>query len=401
MTNINKKALNVTKTLSRRQFLQIASSSLAMLSFPEGRALASQVGNASGNKKVIWLLLRGGLDSLHTIIPTFDEAYKTLRPNLSKSLSNNLSHPLLPLDKGFALHPALKSLHRWYKGKQLLPIVAVSSGYQQRSHFDAQDYLESGLMHADPDTGWLGRAIEIKLKKALAISRSTPISLRDSNNVNTWYPTNLKNADLDIYQGLNKLYQADPLLLDTLQSGMRVRGLVGNKSNEKQKRQGKFIDLAKACGKLINADPDLSCAMLELGGWDTHNNQEKRLNTKLSELDAGISALREELGTEWGNTVVIIATEFGRTAKENGTKGTDHGTASALLLTGGAISGGKVLGQWPGLQPDELHQGRDLKPTSNSFAWIASILKQHWQFSDADISKVFPHIKPYKQTLIS
>jgi len=398
---------SLSECQSRRKFMKMAGAGLAVLSFPMGSAFAA--GNPSKTKltgnlvgksspKIVWVVLRGALDSLHTIVPTFDEQYSKLRPKLSKSFKG----PLLPLEKGFALHPSLSNLHQWYQDKSLLPIVAVSSGYPKRSHFDGQDFLESGKGEIDHDSGWLARAINAKNKSALAVARSTPISLRspetNTEQVNTWYPSKFKNADEDIYAALNKLYQNDKALKEKLTSALEVKGLVDDDS--KNKRKGKFNDLAKSCAKLMTAEQGVDCAMLELGGWDTHNNQSLRLARKLTELDNGLAELKAGLGDEWQNTVVIIGTEFGRTAKENGTGGTDHGTASALFLAGGAVNGGKVKGQWPGLKNDELFQQRDLMPTSNSFGWFASVLSQHWQLSEQEIQQVFPQIKPYSEVLI-
>jgi uncharacterized protein (DUF1501 family) len=385
-----------TSYLSRRKFITLTGAGLTVLSFPMSSAFAFGSNKPVNNPKIVWLLLRGALDSLHTIVPTFDQQYKTLRPKLSTSFKS----PLLSLEKGFALHPSLINLHQWYQEKSLLPIVAVSSGYPKRSHFDGQDYLESGKGEIDHDSGWLARAIEVKNKRALAVSRSIPISLRRSDQVNTWYPSNLKDADDDIYAALDKLYQNDESLRASLQSGLQVRGMVAGNKGQKKKRQGKFIDLTKACAKLMVGEQGVDCAMLELGGWDTHNNQSTRLNQRLSELDQGLAELKAGLGKEWKNTVVIIGTEFGRTAKENGTGGTDHGTGSALFLAGGAVNGGKVRGSWPGLKNEQLFQQRDLMPTTNSFSWIGNVLSQHWQFTEQELMQVFPQVKPYNQALL-
>ena len=386
---------NTPSALSRRKFIKMASASFAALSFPGLFAAEIKINSSVTKPKIVWVLLRGALDSLHTVIPAIDPQYKTLRPKLSISFKA----PLLPLEKGFALHPSLANLHQWYQAKQLLPIVAVSSGYKQRSHFDGQDFLESGIGEIDHDTGWLARAIDVKNKRALAVARSTPISLRSSEQVNTWYPSTLKNADDDIYQALAKLYQDDELLSTNLEKGLEVRGLVGQDKFSNKKRQGQFFELSKACAKLM-AGQVIDCAMLELGGWDTHNNQANRLSQKLTELDNGLAQLKVGLADEWQNTVVIIGTEFGRTAKENGTGGTDHGTGSALFLAGGAVDGGRVLGEWPGLGETELLEQRDLMPTTNSFSWIATMLFQHWGFSNQELLQVFPHVKVYDQKLI-
>ena len=387
---------NTSAVDSRRKFIKMAGASLALLTIPMGSSVAFAAGKNTPKPKIVWVLLRGALDSLHAIVPTGDSHYKKLRPKLSSSFKE----PLLALDHNFALHPALKQCHQWYKEQALTPIVAVSSGYPRRSHFDAQDFLETGLGDIDHDTGWLARAVDVKNKRALAVARATPISLRSSDNVNTWYPSNLISAEDDIYEALNGLYKNDEQLQSTLASGLMVKEMAMGAQSKNQKKKGKFIDLSKACAKLLRGDEGVDCAMLELGGWDTHNNQANRLNNKLSELDDGLAQLQLGLADEWKNTVVIVATEFGRTAKENGTLGTDHGTGSALFLAGGALKGGSVKGEWPGLSQDELFKKRDLMPTTNSFSWIANVLAQHWQFTDEELKQVFPHVDSYKESLI-
>lgn len=384
-----------TSQMSRRKFFKVAGAGLACLSFPMAAVGALRQTKSLENTKIIWILLRGALDSLHTIAPIFEQQYKILRPTLSASFKK----PLLPLANGFALHPSLENLHQWYKNNALIPIVAVSSGYTKRSHFDGQDFLESGKGIIDYDSGWLARAIDIKNKKALAISRSTPISLRSSNQVNTWYPSRLKSTDDAIYSVLTDLYKGDHLLTDSLLSGLSIKGKVENDEVNK-KRKGKFSDLTKSCAQLMIGEHGVDCAMIELGGWDTHNNQENRLSQKLTELDQGLASLKLGLGDEWKDTVIIIGTEFGRTAKENGTGGTDHGTGSALFVGGGAVNGGKIKGNWPGLNEGDLFEKRDLMPTTNTFGWIAAILMQHWDFTEQEVAQVFPQITPYKQPLI-
>lgn len=383
--------------MKRRQFVKMlsASASLVMMQSPVVAAL-----NKSNNKpaKVVWLVLRGAMDSLHTVIPFNDPDYATLRPKLSKTLKKDL----LPLNSNFALHPSLKHLHSLFINKQMMPIVAVGSGYPERSHFDGQDYLESGLVSMDHDTGWLGRAmnqLQIQPKStALAVANSVPISLRDTEKVSTWYPSNLKSADENIYESLLNLYQDDELLSSRLREGLNTQDMAGK---SQKKKKGKFVDLARSCGKLLATGNGTDCAMLEVGGWDTHNNQVSRLTRQLSDLDNGIKALQDELGDYWQNTVVMVATEFGRTVKENGTGGTDHGTGAAMFMLGGAVNGGKVLGEWPGLKQDQLFEGRDLMPTTHTFSWIATVLQQHWQLSEQDIAKVFPNAGTYQMSLIT
>jgi uncharacterized protein (DUF1501 family) len=383
--------------MQRRDFIKAMGSSLLLFQSPIFAKSSALLQGKNNNlkPKLIWIVLRGAMDSLHTVVPTFDQQLSILRPRLLSTIKDDL----LAIDDGYALHPSLKNLHQWYLNKQLIPIVAVSSGYQSRSHFDGQDFLESGMPNIDYDSGWLGRTIEVKNTQALAIARSTPISLRSTDKAATWYPSQLKDSNQDIYDALKRLYEYDPLLQSRLLEGLKVQNMLGNNEKSK-KRQGKFADLTKACAHLMYAEQSIDCAMLELGGWDTHNNQANRLSRQLTELDNGLAILKTGLAEQWQNTVVIVATEFGRTARENGTAGTDHGTASAMFIAGGSIDGGRVLGQWPGLKNQQLFEQRDLQATSNTFSWIATILSEHWQLSDQQIQQVLPNIKRSKKKLL-
>ncbi|TEW53730.1 DUF1501 domain-containing protein [Psychromonas sp. RZ22] len=371
----------------RRDFLKALAASLVIYQSP----LLATTKATHHQPKVVWIVLRGALDSLHTVIPTFEPNLINLRPTLYPTIQNEL----LPLSKGYALHPSLINLHQWYQQKQLLPVIAVYSGYKKRSHFDGQDYLESALKIPDLDNGWLSRSIKVKNKHAIAISQSTPISLRGAKQLsNTWYPSRLPNAEHDTFSALQTLYQGSPQLLARLQEGLTMDSMLDTK-NKKAKQNGNFINLSRSCGQLLK-QKNTDCAMLTLGGWDTHKNQAGLLKRQLSVLDNGLQALKTELATQWDDTLVIVATEFGRTARENGTRGTDHGTASALFLAGGKINGGEVLGDWPGLNETQLYQQRDLKPTSNSFDWIAASIQQHWHLNNQQIQQTFPTSSPYQ-----
>ncbi|WP_016956022.1 DUF1501 domain-containing protein [Catenovulum agarivorans] len=379
--------------MKRREFLQATGAGIVLLT-TSTPALSNDNNNKS-NKKIVWLMLRGALDSLHTVVPTFD-------PNLIEhraNLVNPIKDKLLPLEQGFALHPALSNMHNWYQQKQMFAVVAVASPYRERSHFSAQDLLESGLETIDHESGWLARAIKQKDANGLAIAHTVPLSLRgDQTNVSTWYPSYLPDAESDLYQRLMQLHEGDEKFVSSLEQGLALRNQTNDMQQDK-KSKAKFIQLAKHCGELlVNTQAD--CAMLEMGGWDTHNNQVGRLDRQLKELDDGLAALKTALAAEWQNTVVIIATEFGRTVKVNGTNGTDHGTASALLVTGGAVNGGKVLGTWPGLAPENLYQNRDLAPTSDSRSWFAALLHQHWGLNAAQLKQVFPDVVPVSQRLV-
>ncbi|WP_229744643.1 DUF1501 domain-containing protein [Neiella marina] len=346
-------------------------------------------------KKLIWVLLRGALDSLHTIVPSTDSSYRQHRPKIA----NDLLTSALPLSADFALHPALQNLYSWYQAKQFLPIVAVGSGYDARSHFDGQDFLEAGLGHIDHDSGWLARAVNSHQSQGLAVSQTTPIAFRSSEQATTWYPSRFRQTKQDTYAALLDLYQESPSLLAQLEEGLATQQLLRD-SGTASSGKANFKELTEACGTLMSAENGPDCAMLELGGWDTHNNQANRLNRQLTELDQGLAALKASLGSQWQQTVVMVSTEFGRTVRENGTAGTDHGTGSCMLLAGGAINGGRVLGTWPGLKAEQLYQGRDLKPTSMTFRWWATLLAQHWGLSEKQLAAVLPGSQKYAIELV-
>lgn len=345
--------------------------------------------------KVVWLLLRGAMDSLHALLPMDDSALMQQRGNFVKPIKNQA----YPLARGFALHPALKEFYQLYQRKELLAVVATSSGADTRSHFRAQDILESGRVPADNDSGWLNRAVEAYRGQSLAVAHSVPISLRGRHASQTWYPDNFKQPSDDLYDRLKYLYADDEQLLQSLSMGLATQEKLAEMAPFKGQQQ--FASLALACGKLMHANDGPDCSMLELDGWDTHQRQEARLNKKFAELDNGLASLREGLGDQWRHTVVIIATEFGRTVAENGTGGTDHGTASALFLAGGAIRGGQVCGDWPGLANNRLYEGRDLAPTSDNRQWISAVLKQHWHLNDSQLARVFPQIEPVDHKLVN
>ena len=386
------------KEIDRRAFLRCFSAGLVASQLP-GVAKASDSAappkNPNEQPKIIWVMLRGGLDSIHTVVPADDPDLMKQREILAKPIMDKL----LPLDKGFGLHPELGFLHELYRAKQMSPVVAVASPYRSRSHFDAQDMLESGLLSIDYESGWLSRAMRAANgKSGLALARSLPISMRGSALSNTWYPDTLSPPGNDLYERLLGLYQvSDDNLYWRLLDGLDTREKVGIQAKGRKTR---VENLMSACGKLMAQDKSPDCAMLEMGGWDTHNNQENRLSTQFKQLNHGLTVLKRELGASWKNTIIVVASEFGRTVKNNGTRGTDHGTASTMLLLGGALKGGEVLGQWPGLSNNSLYEGRDLQPTSDIRSWMATLLSQHWHLNNKQLASVFPEVNMSARRLV-
>jgi len=384
------------KKLDRRSLLKATAGTFIAWHSP---GVLSDSASASAKKlvgrpKLVWVILRGGMDSLQAIFPQSDPHLISHR----KPLVAPLKDSAFDLGAGFALHPALQEFSSLYEQKQFLPVIATESGAKTRSHFYAQDMLESGLADVDIESGWLNRAVEAYQGESLAIAHTLPIGLRGKQRAKTWYPDVLRPAKEDLYERLQILYKDDQLLSERLAEGLKNRNLLGDM--EKVKRRNSFASLAGSCATILADRDGPDCAMLEMSGWDTHQNQVGHLDRQFKELDSGIAKLRENLAEQWDQTVVIMTTEFGRTVAVNGTGGTDHGTASAMFIAGGAVAGGRVQGKWPGLAKSDLFEGRDLMPTSDTRQWIRAILSQHWKLSSAQLDYVFPSVKTMDAQLI-
>lgn len=380
--------------LNRRNLVKWLGTGMALSQLPLTGSLALGADTDNDSPRLVWIVLRGAMDSLHTVIPAFDDHLMPHREVIAAPAIDTM----LPLDRGFGLNAELKTLHSWYQTQQMMPVVAVASPYRQRSHFDGQDILESALTPVNQDNGWLSRALSITGKKGLAIAQSLPISLRGHHPAGTWYPSQIPSAKEDLYQRLFQMYEQDEQLHQRLEEALETRAMVGNSMESNRNRR--FVELARSAGVLMKDTHSPDAIMLEMGGWDTHDNQHARLTRQFRELDEGLQAMKTAMGDKaWSRTMMIIATEFGRTVVANGTRGTDHGTASCLFLAGGAIKSGKTLGEWPGLGKNDLYQQRDLRPTSDIRQWISSILIQHWQLSGHQLNQVFPGVTPASLTI--
>lgn len=378
--------------MQRRRFLSFLGASLTVWPISDVSAL-QHISPPGNRKKILWIMLRGAMDSLHAVIPVFD-------PNLNRhrsALIDPIRSQFRQMDRGFYLHPDLKFLHKLYTNKQLTPIVATATSHRSRSHFDAQDALESAITPTDHDSGWLARALSHYHGTGLALAQSIPITLRGNTQVKAWYPSKLPKANDDLYERLMMLYQ-DDLALKT-----KLTQIIDTKKHIKDiktSRHPKLNAITSTCAQLMRGPNGVDCAMIEMDGWDTHNNLVHRLSRQFTELDQGIEALQKGLQEQWKDTVVIMASEFGRTVAINGTKGSDHGTAGAIFLAGGAINGGQVRGAWPGLGTPDLYENRDLKATSNIFDWIATLTQQHWELSNNQIEQTFPNTSKIRLNLV-
>jgi uncharacterized protein (DUF1501 family) len=283
------------------------------------------------------------------------------------------------LDSFFALHPSMPEFARMYKEKHAAVIHAVSTPYRDRSHFDGQNVLETGGSAAYRlKDGWLNRLLGLLPAddtKALALSSTVPMALRGPHEVSSYAPSALPSASDDLLARVSKLYETDQQLHMLWSAAMETRMSAGDLAAAGGQNGAATGVLA---AKLLAGDSGARIAMIETGGWDTHSGQRGRLAAQLRGLDQLVGALKTGLGADWANTLVIVATEFGRTVAPNGTGGTDHGTASAAMLLGGAVAGGKVVADWPGIAQSALYEGRDLKPTTDLDALIAGALAQHY-----------------------
>lgn len=367
------------------------------------------VADAPTEQRFVVVILRGAMDGLSAVVPYGDPDLSALRAELLPPMPGQ-PQGLLDLGGKFGLHPAMTRSHALYQANELLVVHAVAGNYRVRSHFEAQDYLESG---ADQrmTSGWLNRAVAAMpaqaqantIARAIAVGPSVPLLLRGKQQVANWAPHGFAVPEQTIYQQVLSLNRSDPVIGPAIAAGLRDRGfgdevMSADKDATNGPRNGggryAFPALATAAGDLLKAPDGPRIAALDLGGWDTHIAQVPRLTQALTQLDNGIDALRTALGPAWGQTAVLVMTEFGRTARMNGTRGTDHGTATVAFLAGGAVAGGRVVANWPGLSAGQLFENRDLAPTTDLRSVAQGILVGHLGLHPSSLATVFPGAEP-------
>ncbi len=365
--------------IDRRLFLGRAGLASAMLLSPR-LALAA----APTDRRLVFIILRGAMDGLATVMPVGDPAYAALRGQFGPPANAGAA---MPLGSDFALHPALAETGALYGKGEALFVHAIASPYRERSHFDAQNVLETGgtAAYALKD-GWLNRMLPLlpaSREPAVAISPTLPMALRGSALATSYAPSQLPQADEDLLARMGAMYAADPQLHGLWGEAMDARMMAGADANGKTNPEA----LGKLAATFLAKPDGARVAVIELQGWDTHSNQAGRLNTALKQLDGVIAALHTGLGPEWAHTVVVAATEFGRTASPNGTGGTDHGTGGMAIVAGGAVKGGRVVADWPGLAPAQLYENRDLRPTADLRALFAGLAADHFRLEPARVAR--------------
>jgi uncharacterized protein (DUF1501 family) len=376
--------------LSRRALLSLgAGLGLTYLAAP---ALAA---TAARRRKLVLIVCRGAMDGLSVSPPIGDPNYQALRGAIAIPADQALR-----LDDDFALHPKLSTLYGLAREGQARIAPAVAIPQRIRSHFEAQDMLESGDAQLyGVSTGWMNRALLAlapdRKVVAISIGAQEPLVLRGAAPVQSWSPGGQGSADMGrIAAALQDLYQRDPLLGPALASGLQTEA-AANAFNNGRPLQGKDErGFARTAGRFLASDGGPSIAVLSLDGFDTHAAQggvNGQLANRLAALDDVVAGLKDGLGPAWSETVVIAATEFGRTARVNGTGGTDHGTASTLILAGGALKPGGIVGDWPTLQQARLFEDRDLAPTLDVRQVFKAALGQHLGVDRAALdTTVFP-----------
>ena len=362
--------------LSRRSFIAAGgtAAALATVGLPN-MAFAK----AATDRRFVFIIQRGAADGLHTVAPTGDPSYSGLRGDFAQDLATGVK-----LGSFFTLHPALAETAKMYAAGQALFVHAVASPYRDRSHFDGQNVLETGGAAAYRlRDGWMNRLLGLlpaSEANALALSTTVPMALRGSHEVSSYAQSQLPSATDDLMSRVSALYAGDQQLHGLWSAAMDTRMKAGDTMGGGGGQNGAAIGALAA--RMLSGD-GARIAMVETNGWDTHSGQRGRLNAQLRSLDQLLATLKAGLAADWANTLVVVATEFGRSAKPNGTGGTDHGQASVAWLLGGAVRGGNVTADWPGLAPSALYEGRDLKPTTDLDALIAGALAQHYRLEPA------------------
>ncbi len=371
--------------LSRRKFVALSASAIATAGFGSPMAFA----RAATNRRFIFIIQRGAADGLATLAPVGDPAFLAQRGVLAQDFTS-----VPKLDSMFALHPSLSGVQKLYEAKQALFVHAVASPYRERSHFDGQNVLETGGSAVNSlKDGWLNRLLSMlpPEDKAIALAATVPMALRGPVPVASYAPSTLPNASEDLISRVSDAYDADPLLHSVWAQAMATRTLTSDLASGDGKNAAATGALA---AKLLSAEDGARIAMIETSGWDTHAGQRGRLSAQLKALDVLLASLQHGLGPLWSNTLVVVATEFGRTVKVNGTQGTYHGTGSMAMILGGTVNGGRIVADWPGLSDANLYDGRDLKPTAELDTVIASAVLPHFDLpTQRAAAKLFPEIK--------
>jgi uncharacterized protein (DUF1501 family) len=345
---------------------------------------------SAGERRLVLVFLRGGMDGLSAVPAYADPGYAPRRGALAIGPPGT-ADGALDLDGRFGLNPNLPEMHKLYASRELAVLHAIASPYRERSHFDAQNLIENGTGRPfGRDTGWLNAALGVRPSTGgIALGQSIPLVLRGPAHVGSWSPSRLPGPDADLLDRLAALYKDDPLLERSFKAARESQSMMENQSASGMAGAGQpVLALATAAGEALAKRDGPRVASIDFGGWDTHISQLGEygaLTRNLRLLDRSLVALKTSLGPAWQHTAVLIVTEFGRTVAPNGSSGTDHGTAGAAFVAGGAVRGGRVVTNWPGLGDRDLHEGRDLRPTLDLRALFKAALIAQMAIDEAKL----------------
>jgi len=397
--------------MKRRQFIKTGSAALGTLAvFPGWLRPARMAGSLGNSPVLVAVFLRGGADGLNVVVPYGDRDYASLRPTLAIAPPGQ-QDGALDCDGFFGFHPRLTALKNIFDQGGLAAVHACGSHNGTRSHFDAMDYMESGSSEQKLNDGWLNRYLQVSaggegIFRSVALGPALPLSMAGA--AQTMALSGLEalqvneSPQMDIYldtlKDLNtgRTDTIGRVALDALDAIAAGKGKLDPESyqpaNGADYGNGPFGLTMKAVAQTIKADVGLEVAAADLGGWDTHTNQgggtSGELFNALGQLDDGLSAFVTDMGSAMDHTLVLVMTEFGRTARQNGSGGTDHGHGSVMFVLGGGVRGGKVYSQWPGLSETKLNEGRDLAVTTDFRRVFGETLQYH--MGCQDIQSVFP-----------
>jgi uncharacterized protein (DUF1501 family) len=355
-----------------------------------------------GRSRLVFVLLRGGVDGLAAVVPLGDPAYRAARGRLALDPDG-----LRPLDGTFSLAPGLAPLADFWDRDELLAVHGVAIPYRSRSHFDSQAVLETGLDRPSGSAdGWLNRLLGVMGGEAsgVAVAAGLPRSLVGPHPVTTWSPTRLGVVEDGYLERMALLYRADPELHDRFEAALQLQELSGaaaddesgpadRRDREELRRRGRFGPVLDATARFLREPDGPNVAAVELSGWDTHAAQGTAgggLDRRLGILAASLASFREAMGQAWDDTTVVVLTEFGRTVAPNGSGGTDHGTAGAGFVLGPRVRRSAVVADWPGLAPGELFEGRDVRPTLDTRAVLKGVLAGVFDLTGRQADRVFP-----------
>ncbi len=398
--------------MKRRKLIQTIALTGGSMLLPVGcnSWVAKEVAGVNNRKRLITIFLRGAIDGLNVVVPHQESDYYEARPTIAVPYPGE-KQGAIDLDGFFGLNPALKSILPLWKQKTLAFVYNSGSPNETRSHFDAQDYMESGTpgLKNTPD-GWMNRLL-VKLPQdrptqAINVGNTTPKILQGKMPVANLNPGKHSTTPIPIDRpqvsdAFDLLYQGQDNLSKAYQEGLKAREIILEELNQEMMSANRnagsvnqFIDDAGEVAQLMVSDARTQLAFMEVGGWDTHIGQKALFKNALPNLGKGLATLVEGLGSLYSDTVIMVISEFGRTVKENGNGGTDHGHGNVMWLLGGGVLGGNIYHQWRGLGESELYEGRDLPVDVDFRDAIAHILKQHLSVSQQDLGYIFPQYKP-------